>query len=304
MPRQQDADPDERPARDSARARLLVGLPVTERRLELAGVSTAVLEGGDGPPLVLLHGPGEFAAGWLPVLPQLVRTHRVIAPDLPGHGASALSNDAALDADRVLGWLGELIEVTCPTPPVLVGRIVGGAIGARFAIDDSSRLSGLVLVDTLGLTPFDPAPRFGLAMHRFLAAPTASTYDRFMEFCSFDLDGLRDQLDDRWDPFAVYAVELAGNPAVQSAMGSLIGTFGSPIPPEELARIKIPTTLIWGRHDLATPLQVAESASARYGWPLHVIEHAGDDPSLEQPEAFLTALRVALETATTAGVLR
>jgi len=39
-----------------ARQRLLAGLPVTERRLQLAGVSTAVLDGGDGPPIVLLQG--------------------------------------------------------------------------------------------------------------------------------------------------------------------------------------------------------------------------------------------------------
>jgi hypothetical protein len=44
---------------DDARERLLAGIPVSERRLQLAGVSTAVLEGGDGPPVVLLHGPGE-----------------------------------------------------------------------------------------------------------------------------------------------------------------------------------------------------------------------------------------------------
>ena len=73
---------------EPARDRLLAGIPVNERRLRLADMSTAVLEGGDGPPMVLLHGPGEFAAAWLPVLPHLVRTHRVIAPDLPGHGAS------------------------------------------------------------------------------------------------------------------------------------------------------------------------------------------------------------------------
>ena len=61
--------------------------------------------------------------------------------------------------------------------------------------------------------------------------------------------------------------------------------FGLPaIPPAELARIAVPTTLIWGRHDRATRLQIAEAASARYGWPLHVIENAGDDPPLEQPE--------------------
>ena len=63
-------------------------MPVTERRLQLAGISTAVLEGGDGPPVMLLHGPSGYAAHWMRVIPELVATHRVIAPDLPGHGAS------------------------------------------------------------------------------------------------------------------------------------------------------------------------------------------------------------------------
>src|SRR5512132_3489281 len=85
-----------------ARQRLLSVLPVTERRLQLAGVSTAVLEGGDGPPIVLLQ--GEFAAVWMRVIPELVTTHRVIAPDLPGLGASELS-DGSPDADAVLTWL-------------------------------------------------------------------------------------------------------------------------------------------------------------------------------------------------------
>ena len=49
------------------REELLTGIPVTERRLQLAGVSTAVLEGGDGPPMVLLHGPSEFTLIWLQV---------------------------------------------------------------------------------------------------------------------------------------------------------------------------------------------------------------------------------------------
>lgn len=294
---QKDMDREQN-APDTSRARLLAGLPVTERQLELAGVSTAVLEGGSAPPMVLLHGPGEFAAGWLPVLPQLVRTHRVIAPDLPGHGASEMT-EGLLNADQVLRWLADLIEDTCPEPPVLVGRVIGGAIGARLAIEDGSRLNSLVLVDTLGLTQFEPAPRFGLAMHRFLAGPTAGTYDRFMDFCSFDLDGLRGQLGQRWELFQTYAVALANQPSVQAALGGLIAEFAAaPIPTAELAGIGVPTTLIWGRHDLATPLPVAEAASARYGWPLYVIEDAGDDPSLEQPEAFLDALSAALEPAT------
>ena len=63
------------------------------------------------------------------------------------------------------------------------------------------------------------------------------------------------------------------------------------IPAEVLGRIAAPTTLIWGRNDLATPVRIAQAASVRHGWPLHVIEHAADDPTLDQPEAFLDVLR-------------
>jgi hypothetical protein len=112
---------------EAVRERLLTGMPVTERRLELAGVSTAVLEGGDGPPVVLLHGASEFAACWMRVVPDLVRIRRVVVPDLPGHGASAVTGDPP-DAGRVAAWLGQLIERACPSPPALVGHGLGGAI--------------------------------------------------------------------------------------------------------------------------------------------------------------------------------
>jgi pimeloyl-ACP methyl ester carboxylesterase len=69
------------------------------------------------------------------------------------------------------------------------------------------------------------------------------------------------------------------------------------IPPGELARIAVPTSLIWGRHDRQVRLELAEDASARYGWPLHVIEQAADDPAFEQPGAFLRALRATLGSA-------
>src|SRR6266511_4729026 len=130
-------DGSRRATGDDARRRLLAGAPVTERRLDLAGVSTAVLEGGDGPPVVLLHGQGGWSGMWLPVILDLVRTHRVVAPDLPGLGASEVP-DGPPDAERVLAWLGELLQRTCPGPPALVGASLGAAIGARFAIGRAS----------------------------------------------------------------------------------------------------------------------------------------------------------------------
>jgi pimeloyl-ACP methyl ester carboxylesterase len=274
------------------RERLLAGLPVVERRMQLAGASTAVLEGGEGPPVVLLHGPGANAAHWMRVIPDLVATHRVIAPDLPGQGASE-----AVGADRVLAWLGELIERTCPSRPALVGYALGGAIAARFAADHDDRIGRLVLVDAFGLAPLEPAPEFGRALHGFLTQPSDDTHDELWRYCALDLAGLREAMDDRWAPFQAYNVDRARTPSVQAGLGALMEAFGAPaIAPEALARITVPTTLIWGRHDLATPVQVAEAASARHPWPLHVIEDCADDPPIEQPEAFLRALRAAIGT--------
>ena len=280
-----------------AREQLLSGIAVSERRLRLAGVSTAVLEGGDGPPMVLLHGPGEFAAKWMRVIPELVKTHRVVAPDLPGHGASGVDG-GHLDGDRMAAWLGELIEHTCPSRPQLVGHVLGGVIAARFAIDQGDRLNGLVLVDTLGLSRFRPAPRFALTLVAFQARPTTQTYHRFMRQCSFDLDGLREQMGERWEPFVAYNLELARGPGAK-VVGRMLRELGLPrIPPAELTRIAVPTTLIWGRQDRANRLRIAEAASARYGWPLHVIEDCADDPPRDQPEAFLQALHTATERQT------
>jgi pimeloyl-ACP methyl ester carboxylesterase len=104
-----------------------------------------VPEGGDGPPLLLLHGPGAYGAASFRVIPQLTETHRVIAPDLPGHGSSTVV-EGQLDAARVIAWLDELIERTSPTPPVVVGQLVGGAIAARFAAGNGARVDRLVLV--------------------------------------------------------------------------------------------------------------------------------------------------------------
>jgi FAD/FMN-containing dehydrogenase/pimeloyl-ACP methyl ester carboxylesterase len=218
----------------------------------------------------------------------------VIAPDLPGQGASELDG-APLGADDVLAWLGELIEATCAAPPVLVGNTLGGAIAARFASEHPDRVGALVLVDALGLTAFAPAPSFGAALHDFTAQPTEHTHELLWRQCAHDLDGLRAQMGAQWAAFTAYNLDRARTPSVLAALASLMEQFGIPaIPSADLARITVPTALIWGRHDLATPLAAAEEVAARHHWPLRVIEGAADDPPIEQPAAFVRALRAAL----------
>jgi pimeloyl-ACP methyl ester carboxylesterase len=100
----------------------------------------------------------------------------------------------------------------------------------------------------------------------------------------------RQQLPDTNTPSRHRALLLSGLPVTEREFGI------SPIPPDDLARIAVPTMLIWGRHDRANRLRIAQDASARHGWPLHVIENCADDPPRDQPLVFLEALRMALGT--------
>jgi len=190
---------------------------------------------------------------------------------------------------------GEFIDQTCPTPPVLVGKGAGGAIATRFAIDHSDQLQALVLVDSFGLARYRPAPGMALSFAGVLLRPSERGLERgFRNYCLVDLDRVRGEMGERWEAMAAYALDRFRRPAVRTAMRHLMGPLASAIPPHDLARITVPTTLIWGRHDRGVRLNVARVASERYGWALHVIEDARDDPAIEQPHGFLEALRASL----------
>lgn len=265
-------------------------------RLQLAGVETAVRVAGDGPPVVLLHGQGGFGGLWLPVIGDLASTHRVIAPDLPGLGESLVPAGPP-STDTVLAWLDELVDHTCTARPLLVGLSLGGQIAARYAARHRDRLAGLVLVDTPGLVGrVRPAPATLCALLRHQARPSERSMLRLFRHLTVDLDRMRERFGERWAWFVEYQVDRARTPGVQQANRHLMREIGlRQIPPSELASITVPTTLIWGRQDKVTPLRTAERASARYGWPLHVLDDAGHLSVVEQPLAALTALSAALQ---------
>lgn len=229
------------------------------------------------------------------MIPELVKTHRIIAPDLPGHGASDVM-DNTLENEQVMNWLGECIRNTCQSPPVLVGHALGGSVALRFVINNSDRLNRLILVDSLGLARFRPAPLFAYRLIRFMINPNEKTYSRFLPECMYDVDHLRKLMGEKWESFLAYNLENSQTPNKKAALKTLMKTVGVPkIPDDDLANISVPVSLIWGRHDRANRLRIAEAASNKFGWPLHIIENSGDDPKLEQPEAFLRALYTSLD---------
>jgi pimeloyl-ACP methyl ester carboxylesterase len=226
--------------RADLRSRLLSGFLVTERRLSLNNLSTEVLQGGGGSPIVLLHGPAAYALQWRRVIPNLVTTHRVIAPGLPGHGASD-SIDRAPDPEFVSGWLDDLIECTCDVRPVVVGHTLGGAMAARFASERSDRLAALMLVDTLGVSPFHLSPEFDAAVHEFLSDPTESTLNGLWNQCLFDLPTVRRRIAKEWNDINAYTLDRIQAPARLSSLRLLMDQFGMRAIPEDiLVRIAVP----------------------------------------------------------------
>ena len=114
------------------RERMLAGVEATTRVLDIDGIATAVVEIGDGPPVMLLHGGIECGgAMWAPVLAQLAKTYRVVVPDVPGLGESAPAS--RLDVDTFADWLQGVVSQTGLDRPTLVAHSLVGSLAARYA---------------------------------------------------------------------------------------------------------------------------------------------------------------------------
>jgi pimeloyl-ACP methyl ester carboxylesterase len=278
---------------EEARRRLLAGIPVTERRLEVAGVSTAILEGGDGPPIVLLHGGIETGGVyWAPVISMLAESYRLVVPDVPGLGESepAAPFDSALFAE----WIAALLRTTCDEKPTLIAHSLNGSLAAGFAARHTGLLRGLVLYGAPGVGPYRIPLGLLVTAIRFNLWPSERNNARFADWAFLDPARTR-RRDPAWyDAFMDYGLSRGTVPHVKRTMRELVKAGSKPISDAELEGIDVPVTLTWGKRDRMAPLGIAEVASSRFGWPLHAVDDAGHVPHIEQPEAFLGALRAAL----------
>ena len=119
----------------------------TARQVSAMGVRTAYLESGppDAPPVLLLHGLGATNASMLPLLADLSRDHRVLAPDLPGFGATT-APAGPYNPAWFAAWVEAFQSVTGSRRAVLVGNSLGGRIALECGLTHPRSVRALVLL--------------------------------------------------------------------------------------------------------------------------------------------------------------
>jgi 2-hydroxymuconate-semialdehyde hydrolase len=174
--------------------------------------------------------------------------------------------------------------------PAVVAHSLVGSLAARAAVGNEHLMDKLVVYAAPGVGPYRLPMRLRYVAIRFAVRPTAANADRFERFALLDADATR-RRDPAWfAAFSDYTRARATDQHVKKTMRQLIATETKQIDDRDLARIAIPTSMVWGRDDRMAPLRVAEHATRSVGWPLEVIEHAAHAPHVEQPEAFVAAL--------------
>ena len=256
---------------------------------------TRVLEAGDGPPLVLLHGVGGHAEAWARNVARLGRHFRVLAIDLLWHGYSA--KPPYVDGEDIPAYVDQVVDLLDAEGierAHLEGESLGGWIGLWMALHTPERLDRLVLNTTAGIR-FAPGvvperPKEGreaLAVRSLqaISEPTPETIRTRLEWLMARPERVTDELVD-------VRLKLYSDPEVQASLRSVFqnafGGVGAPrklVPEDRLADVRAPTLVLWSEGNPGHGPEVGRYIAERIpGAQLAVMADAAHWPQWEHPE--------------------
>lgn len=128
-------------------------VPVQQSEIETAFGSTHVLTAGDRSklPLIALHSMGLSSTMWLPLLPTLTATHRVLALDAVGGVNKSVATGVMSSPARVVTWIDEALDALRVGQVALVGSSIGSWMATTYALARPDRVSRLALVSPAGI---------------------------------------------------------------------------------------------------------------------------------------------------------
>jgi pimeloyl-ACP methyl ester carboxylesterase len=272
-------------------------------KIDADGTGLSCYVVGEGSPVIVLHGLGASKVSAMPLIPPLVHAgHRVVVPDLPGHGASdkPRTDYTPRFYARVIRRLMDALEIE---RAVVIGNSLGGRVALELAFRSPGHLSGLVLLDPavpgfrvryllgftrvipteIGTIPFPLRERWmRLAIRRLLADPSAVP--------EAGIHGAADEF------IRIYRDPLA-RMAFLDSLRHILTEAPRPFW-GRVRRVRTPALVIWGEDDRLVPVRLAHRLARDLAHAeLLVLPRVGHVPQFEAPEetngailGFLSAL--------------
>jgi pimeloyl-ACP methyl ester carboxylesterase len=259
--------------------------------IEVEGVRLHYVEAGKGDPVVLIHGWNGSTFSFRYTIPELARTHRVIAIDLLGFGYSARPARGDYSVTAQLRLVTGLMDRLGIERAAVVGHSMGGGIAMHLALSHPERVERLVLVDEASEREARRGLRAGKLLRHglFLLSPLA-LHAEPLGRAVFRL-AVHDPAMLTPEVFEGYARPLRVRGHLRGVGRQLRDRGREPV--LEPARIRQPTLVLWGEHDRIISLPAGQELAQRIdGARLEMIRSAGHLPLEEQPE---TCNRVILE---------
>ena len=253
----------------------------TTTKLSVRGCDIALMRGGAGRPLVILHG-ASGAGSWSPTMAKLANKHDVLVPEHPGFGASDTPDWLDTIPDLANFYLDFLDQLDLNNVD-LVGCSLGGWIAAELAVRNTSRLASLTLagaagIHVKGVAQVDPfllgdEQRILAMFHDPSRAKKTAEHMLRPEHEDINLKNRTTTAKLVWQPRS-YDPHLH----------------------KWLHRIDVPTMLIWGANDRLFPKDYALAYQRLIpNSKVAIIPDCGHLPQVEKPQEFAAALEGFLE---------
>lgn len=235
------------------------------KSVKVGSLDISYFTGGQGDPLVIIHGGGDGARAWLRNAEELSKYYSVYVPDLPGFGL----NQSANDKFHLPEFVAFIEDFSCALGIErfhLVGHSIGGGIALHYALKFPQKVEGLVLVSSwcLGI---EAALWVRLLSHPALCRSLG-------EAAIAVLKGIK------WLACQFYAPFRFANPVtpVKIDIGKTMMTLKgqTTVLLDELPELMMPTLLVWGAGDRIVPAHHAYAAAELIpDCQLHVFEGCG-----------------------------
>jgi 3-oxoadipate enol-lactonase len=269
-----------------SRGKIGPGIVGLEQDSELVQIVTLhYTEQGQGMPLVLLHGFPLSGVIWHEQARALSDHHRIITPDLRGHGASP-APDGTYEMETMARDVLHLLDTLGVEKTTIIGHSMGGYVTLALWRIAPERFQSIGLVGSHAMADTDEARQGRLAQADKV----------FLQGSVVVADAMQPRLFapgvDPEEPFIEQVRTIMLNTRPSGIIGALRGMAARPDSTGLLPHINIPALVVTGDSDQLIPPQRAEAtAAALPNATLVTIENAGHMPMVEQPQATALAIR-------------